>query len=257
MDTYALPHDLQGEPGRLELMSQMLDPQLFFRLGQIGVGEGWRTLEVGAGNGSVSQWLSEQVGATGSVTVSDLDPDLIRHIDASNVTVRALDVVHDDLGSDYDLVIARALLHHIPERNAVVARLAAAVKPGGWIVLEEPDFHPVLAVDNPTLRDFWEGWLAWARAQDIDYFVARRIPPLLAGLGMQGVHAWGETILYNGGSLAARYLESTIRELQQSLLSSGFISQSVWDDALALFGNAEFWAWQNSYVTTVAQRPAQ
>lgn len=149
MDTYALPHDLQGEPDRLELMSRMLDPQLRFRLEQLGVGEGWRTLEVGAGNGSVSRWLSTRVGATGAVTVTDVDPDLIGSSDAANVTVRRLDVVHDELGSGYDLVLARALLHHIPERNAVIARLAAAVKPGGWLVLEEPDFHPC---SRPTAR---------------------------------------------------------------------------------------------------------
>lgn len=256
MDTYALPHDLKGEPDRLELMSRMLDPQLFFRLEQIGVGPGWRTLEVGAGNGSVSRWLSTQVGPRGSVIVSDLDTDLIRHIGAPNVTVKRIDVVHDDLGSDHDLVVARAVLHHIPERNAVIARLAAAVKPGGWMVLEEPDFHPVLATDSATLRDFWEGWLAWSRAQGIDYFVGRRIPPVLVQHGMQDVRSWGETILYQGGSLAARYLESTMRELQQSILSSGFVSKGVWDDAMALFGNAEFWSWQNSYVTTVGQRPA-
>lgn len=255
MDTYALPHDLHGEPDRLELMSRMLDPQLFFRLEQLGVGEGWHTLEVGAGNGSVSRWLAGRVGPSGSVVVSDLDPGLIGRIDAPNVTVRALDVVSDDLGSGYDLVIARALLHHLPERNAVMGRLAAALKPGGRLVLEEPDFHPVLATDNPTLRDFWEGWLAWARAQDIDYFVARRIPPVLVKLGLHDVQAWGETILYQGGSLTARYLESTMRELREPLLTSGFISPSVWNDAMALFGNAEFWTWQNSYVTTVARRP--
>lgn len=70
------------------------------------------------------------------------------------------------------------------------------------------------------------------------------------------MRAWGETILYQGGSLTARYLASTMGELQTSLLGSGFISQTTWDDAMALFDNTDFWSWQNSYVTTVARRPA-
>lgn len=255
MDSYTLPHDLAGEPDRLALMSQMLDPQLFFRLGQMGVGEGWRCLEVGAGNGSVSRWLGGQVGATGSVVVSDIDPDLIGSIDATNITARRIDVVNDDLGSGYDLVIARALLHHIPERTAVMGRLSDAVRPGGYLVLEEPDFSTVLATGSPTMQAFWEGWLAWAASEDIDYFFGHKIPPHLVKLGMKPVQAYGETILYQGGSLAARYLESTMRELQASLLRSGFISQTVWDDAMALFGNDQFWSWQNCYLTTVAEKP--
>lgn len=99
---------------------------------------------------------------------SDLDIDLLKKIDAPNVTVRRIDVVWDDLGSGYDLVVARAILHHLPERAVVLERLTAAVRPGGFIVLEEPDFHPVLATDSPTLRTFWEGWLVWADRHQID-----------------------------------------------------------------------------------------
>lgn len=254
MDSYTLPHTLHGEPDRLGLMSRMLDPQLFFRLEQIGVGDGWRCLEVGAGNGSVSRWLAGKVGPSGSVVVSDLNPDLIEHIDEPNVTVRAIDVTRDDLGTDYDMVVARALLHHLPSRTAVIGRLFAAVRPGGYLVLEEPDFHPVLATDSPTLRAFWEGWLAWAASEDIDYFVGRKIPPHLVSLGMEDVRAYGETILYQGGSLVAQYLESTMRELHDPLVESGLISPTVWDDAMALFGNEKFWSWQNCYVTVVGRK---
>lgn len=254
MSSYALPHDLPGEPDRLSLMSRMLDPQLFFRLSQIGITAGWRCLEVGAGNGSVSRWIAGQVGPSGSVLATDLDADLITESGAPNMTVRALDVTVDDLGSDYDLVLARALLHHLPGRTAVLARMAAAVRPGGFLVLEEPDFHPVLATDSVALRAFWEGWLAWAVSRDIDYFVGRRIAPAIVGLGMTAVRAYGETILYQGDSLVARYWEQTLQELRDPLLSSGFISQTTWDDAMALFVNEKFWTWQNSYVTTIGRR---
>lgn len=255
MDEYSLPHDLTGEPARLRLMSEMLDPQLFFRLSRVGIGPGWRCLEVGAGNGSVSRWMSGQVGPTGAVVSSDIDVDLLQRLQAPNVTVRRIDVTVDDLGADYDLVVARALLHHLPDRDAVIARLAAAVRSGGHLVLEEPDFHPVMASDSPTQRAFWEGWLAWADRHQIDYFVGRKIPALLTALNFEDVDAYGETILYRGGSSTAQYLEATMRELQDSLLASGFISASVWTDAMALFRNTEFWSWQNSYVTSVGRKP--
>ena len=58
MADYVLPHSIPQEDERLTLMSRMLDPQMFFRLEQLGVAAGWRCLEVGAGNGSVSHWLA-------------------------------------------------------------------------------------------------------------------------------------------------------------------------------------------------------
>jgi hypothetical protein len=46
-------------------MSRMLDPQMCFRLEQLSVAEGWRCLDVGAGNGSISHWLTDKVGPKG------------------------------------------------------------------------------------------------------------------------------------------------------------------------------------------------
>ena len=155
MADYILPHSIPQEDERLTLMSRMLDPQLFFRLEQVGVAAGWRCLEVGAGNGSVSHWLAERVGPRGHVVCSDIDTRFLSALEAPNLEVRRIDVTTDPLGEDYDLVLTRALLHHVPQRIDVLHRLAAAVRPGGILVVEEPDFHPVLATDSPALRDFW------------------------------------------------------------------------------------------------------
>ncbi len=255
MAGYVLPHSIPQEDERLTLMSQMLDPHTFFRLEQAGVGSGWRCLEVGAGNGSVSRWLADRVGPQGRVVASDLDTRYLDRLAAPNLEVRRIDVVRDPLGEDYDLVFGRAILHHVPERIAVVRRLAAAVRPGGRIVLVEPDFHPTLATDSPVLRAFWEGFLAWAADQGIDYFIGRRLGLMLGDLGFEELSAHGETILFNGGSLPARYLGLTMRELEGPLRGSGLIGQGVWAEAMALFDNPRFWTWQNSYVATIGRKP--
>jgi SAM-dependent methyltransferase len=257
MADYVLPHTIPEEDERLALMSRMLDPQMCFRLEQAGVGPGWRCLEVGAGNGSVSAWLATRVGAAGHVVASDIDTRYLDRLSLPNLDVRKLDVTRDALGEGYDLVCCRALLHHVPERIDVVGRLAAAVKPGGVLLIEEPDFHPVLATDSVTMRDFWQGFLAWAANQGIDYFIGRRVAGLMAGRGLKEITAHGETILYNGGSLPARYLRLTMAELETPLLASGLIAPATWQAALTLFDNAEFWSWQNCYVTTTGRKPAQ
>ena len=78
---------------------------------------------------------------------------------------------------------------------------------------------------------------------------------MLVAHGLSEVRSYGETILYRGGSLTARYLEATMRELEGSLRGSGFIADSVWTDAMSLFRNDAFWSWQNSYVTSIGRKP--
>ena len=161
------------------VMSKMLNPHMRFRLSLLGPLEGWKCLEVGAGNGTMSQWLADQVGPSGHVTATDIDTTFLDRISRPNLEVRQLDVTKDPIGEGYDLVCARALLHYIPERLDVTKRLAAAVKPAGFILLEEADFHSVLATDSPAVRDFWSGFIAWDANCGIDYYIGRRIAPAL------------------------------------------------------------------------------
>jgi len=55
-------------------------------------------------------------------------------------------VIRHDVGVDplpeaaFDLVHARLVLIHVPQAAAALARLAAALRPGGWLVIE--DFDP-------------------------------------------------------------------------------------------------------------------
>ena len=121
MPAYVWQHELKGEPERLRMMSDVLDPASRGHLERIGVVEGWRCLEIGAGNGSLSQWLAKRVGPAGKVIASDINVDLMRGIATDNLDVRRFDVVRDEPpGAPFDLIVMRALLHHLPERRAVV-----------------------------------------------------------------------------------------------------------------------------------------
>jgi len=127
MAEYVWHHDLKGEADRLRLMSDLLDPSSEFHLLRIlrtGVSTGWRCLEIGAGNGSLSQWLAQRIGPDGHVIASDIRTDLMDGIAGGNLEVRQFDVVHDEPpDAPYDLIAVRALLHHLPERRAVVSKI--------------------------------------------------------------------------------------------------------------------------------------
>lgn len=84
----------------------------------------------------------------------------------------------------------------------------------------------------------------------------RREVASLESAGFEAVQAHGETILVSGGSLTARYLELTMQELKDPLLGSGAVSPATWSETMQLLRNPSFWTWQNSQVTTSAQRAA-
>jgi trans-aconitate methyltransferase len=69
--------------------------------------------------------------------------------------VRLHNIVTDPLPeASFDLIHARLVLVHLPEREKVLARLMAALKPGGWLVDEEFDssMSPDPAVNPAEVR---------------------------------------------------------------------------------------------------------
>jgi ubiquinone/menaquinone biosynthesis C-methylase UbiE len=133
--SYILDNASTAEYERLDLMSKILDPRTTASLVALGLREGWNCLELGGGNGSITEWLSDKVGVSGSVTSIDINPKLIKLVPAPNVIVRQEDVRVADLPVEaFDLVLCRALLHQIAEQaQAVLTKMAAAVRPGGWL----------------------------------------------------------------------------------------------------------------------------
>ncbi len=58
---------------RFSSLEAMFDAGTIRHLESLGVGAGWRCLEVGGGGGSIGGWLAARVGPAGRVTVTDID----------------------------------------------------------------------------------------------------------------------------------------------------------------------------------------
>jgi SAM-dependent methyltransferase len=147
---YILDRGWEPERRRLELQERTLDPITFDHLERIGVGEGWRCLELGAGAGSVVRWLADRVGPTGAVVAIDLDTKLVEQLEGPVIEVRQEDLMTADLSEDFDLVHCRLLLVHLAEKEAALRRMYGAVRPGGWLLAEESDSLYSIVDDPPT-----------------------------------------------------------------------------------------------------------
>jgi SAM-dependent methyltransferase len=157
---YAFPHAAKDEACRLELLEQRLDPLTKRRIQRLGGGKGARCLEIGGGHGSITRWLSDLVGPAGRVIATDLQLGFLTEIEAPNVEVLRHDIRTDTFPRDsFDIIHARAVLMHISPGVDLLRRMVTWLAPGGWLVLEEPDFgmwigdaDPVWAASPPTTQ---------------------------------------------------------------------------------------------------------
>jgi SAM-dependent methyltransferase len=255
MPEYVLDHHQRGERERLALMSRLLDPMHRRYLDELGIESGACTLEVGCGNGSISAWLAGRVAPEGKAVAVDIDLSLVE-ADVPNLELRKGDILAGPVApGDFDLVTVRAVLHHLTDAQAAIRNLVASVRPGGAILLIEPDFLPVSVAEPPEVRAFWDGWLAWSREQGIDYEIGRRLPATLAELGLEGVEAAAETDLYNGGSAWARYWEQTVIELRARLIASGRLENRSIETFLAYCADPTWWTQTIAFTVVRARTP--
>ena len=260
MSKYVLGHYLKGEGKRLALMSELLDPMHRQHIEALSVVKpGARTLEVGCGNGSISAWLAERVSPGvspgGEAVAVDLDLSLIE-ARAPNLELRQADIVAGPVESgSFDLVTARAVLHHVADAEAAIKNLVASLRPGGALLLIEPDFLPVSVVEPPDVRAFWQGWLEWAQECGVDYQVGRTLAPRLAGLGLIEIGGTAETAIYNGGSRWADYWTMTITELRDDLISSGKLNDALVDTFLRYCADSTWWTQTIAFTAVHGRAP--
>jgi SAM-dependent methyltransferase len=170
-------------------------------LDRLGLREGWRCVDVGAGGGDVSVALAEVVGRDGRIYAVDSDPAARDHAAAAasaHAQVIALTQRGEDLTlpEPVDLAFCRFLLLHVPDPLLVVRRMAAVVRTGGWVVAQEPITSAGRIGGEPfSMPD--------ARHPD----VGALLPALVRDAGLEVVDAWAEAPAGAGPGPVADYLE--------------------------------------------------
>ncbi len=109
----------------------------------LGLKEGERIADIGAGSGYFSLRFAQHVGALGLVLAVDINPDMIVHLnqrirDAGLDNVRTILALPDDpllAAVSVDRVFICDTWHHIEGHAQYLAGLKRALKPGGQIVI--------------------------------------------------------------------------------------------------------------------------
>ena len=140
-DRYLFDNNARQAGDRFGALGSLFDPVTFRHLDDLGIGPGQRCWEVGAGGGSVVRWMADRVGPSGFVWATDLDVQWLEtDLQHPNVQISRHDVVRDELLDDrFDAVHERLVLIHVPETLAAIERMVSALRPGGWLLVEDFD----------------------------------------------------------------------------------------------------------------------
>jgi len=236
-DGYLLDNRRPEAATRLAAISALFDPVTFRHFERIGVAAGWRCWEVGAGGPAVAAWLAARVGQRGHVLATDID---VRHLP----TDAGFDVRRHDVGTEpapgqgFDLVHARLVLVHVPARARALRTMVDALRPGGWLVIEDadpalqplacPDEHGPAEVLANRLRDGFRRLLS-GRGADLAY--GRTLPRILRDEGL--IEVGGEGFFPLGAVEGALLEAATIEQLRDELEAAGVAGADEVDAHLA------------------------
>jgi SAM-dependent methyltransferase len=231
---YVFDNDSVHSQDHHRCLAEMLDPITTARLIQTGVGDGWHCLEVGAGGGSVAGWLARQVAPSGRVLATDIKPS---HISAkTGLEVIQHDIVRDPLPEvAFDLVCARMVLRNLPQRRDVLDRLVRALRPGGWLQLDEFDitYGPALLMPDSQARQLYETFLAAkARLFDAagtDGAWGQHAAQAMYDAGLVDIDPAPHLQLWHAGSAGARLLIHHTFHLRDQFITAGMTEAQLAD----------------------------
>jgi len=198
------------------------DPLTIERIRGFGLPRGSRCLDLGAGQGSVAAALAGLVGPSGVTAVDRRPGGALLGLEAGGVTVVAADVSSWDPGAErFDLVHARALLTHLPDRDTMLARMVSWLSPGGWLLVTDPADFPLASSPYPIMRRSGEVLSALAARMGTDPGWARRYPAQLEALGLVEVDADCRLRMMRGGTREALMLSRLYDRAREPMLKAG------------------------------------
>jgi SAM-dependent methyltransferase len=201
--------------------------------------------------------LCERVGPEGRVVAVDLEPVLLADVSAPNLEVRRLDVVVDELPeATFDLVHTRLVLIHLPQRDELVPKLARALRPGGVLLLEEPDLHETFAAEEEVFRPSIVAMYRPLPAAGWDVFwPSTDMLARVEEAGLVEVDSLREPMTFTGGSPLAEFFRISYQqfletqpytEAERALIEAGAA-------AIARAAGGPYLAWE--MITVWGRRP--
>ncbi|RZU54052.1 methyltransferase family protein [Krasilnikovia cinnamomea] len=248
-----LSKDSPRERERLESIQGSVDAVTVGILDNLGVRSSWHCLELGAGAGSIAYWLADHC-RDGRVVAADIDTRYLDPGYAAHLEIQEVDVTAEAYRPGrFDLIHARYLLCHLPARDAVLARAATWLKPGGWLVVEEPYQLPAETSPFPLVRRLMAAYAHRYADHGADLTWARSLPHALARNGLTEVDYRGN--LARMGCLGRDRWAPLIKQAGPSLVADGLITEGELAGFFELLADPTFVDIPQVTISAWARRP--
>jgi SAM-dependent methyltransferase len=232
---YVYDQGFAEERARLSGMEALWDPGSQALLDELGIGRGIRCLEVGAGGGSLVEWMA---GRGASVTAIDIDTRFIDSLASDAVEVRPIDIRTDELPqAEFDLVHARLVLEHLSDRRQILERLATTLRPGGWIVIEDYDWNCFgFEGEDPQISKAAQAIMEFMQSAGFERDYGRRVVAEIADAGFVDVRGEGRVRVIDSTSPGFDFFRLSFESLRGAVVYAGLLSTEEAAAASARFG---------------------
>jgi SAM-dependent methyltransferase len=249
---YVYDQGFADERARISGMEALWDPGSRALLDELGIGSGWKCLEVGAGGGSMVAWMAER-GA--HVTAIDIDTRFIESLASDAIEVRRVDLRADELPqAEFDLVHARLVLEHLSDRTQILQRLAATLRPGGWIVIEDYDWSCFgFEGDDPGMNKVTEAIMGFMQQAGFERDYGRRVVDEIADAGFTDVRGEGRARIIDSTSPGFDFFRLSFESLKGAVVDAGLLSAEEAEAASARFGE-EMRVWTPLMMAGIGRR---
>ena len=236
-DKYFLGHS-STEQRRLQQQAEDLAADSVRLFDQLRISPGWRVVEIGCGPQGCLQILAERVGHAGSVVGVEMSEEAVALARAfvaerrlGHVDVRQGDAKGTGLPrATFDLATARLVLVNVPEPEAIVAEMAALVKPGGVVALHEADWEMILCDPPlPAWKQMIQAFLDYSRANAIDPLIGRRTARLLRSNGLTNIRINPFIHIYDVNHSRRTLFPQFAGNLRDRMLANGIMAEHEFD----------------------------
>jgi SAM-dependent methyltransferase len=228
----------EGEIERLHRQGTGMAPDCDIMLEKIGVGTGWRCLDLGCGPRGITPLLSARVGESGKVIGLDADPVFVeygrRHAADNTLFVQGDGYSVTLPAGSFDLVHMRFVASTVGEPQKLLREAIRLAKPGGIVALQDPDMATLNCYPPHPAWDALRAALIGAfSAVGSNISLGRELFTLARAAGLADVQYRPFLVGARSSDAMVDYLPATVESLRGTVLGHKLMSESALDAALA------------------------